>query len=172
MTSLNERFIEKEDILKAVSEIHRIFIGSGRTLSVAESCTGGLVCHYLTALPGASAFFETGLVSYSVKAKIRVLGLAPEIIKKYGVVSMETARAMAEKMAALAETTCALSTTGNLGPDALEDKEVGLIYIAACKGPQTFTRELRLSGDRLENKKIAALMAMNFLIEVLNGKTG
>lgn len=172
MASLNEGLIEKEDILKAASEIHRIFIGSGSTLSVAESCTGGLVCHYLTALPGASAFFETGIVAYSVKVKIRLLGLAPEIIKKYGVISMETARAMAEKMAALAETSCALSTTGNLGPGALEDKDTGLIFFAVCKGPQTFAREVRLSGGRSENKKIAALMAMNFLIEVLNGKTG
>lgn len=161
--------MEDEDILRAVAEIHRVFNNSDSTLSVAESCTGGLICHYLTALPGASAFFEAGLISYSVNAKIGLLGVSPDIIKTCGVISMETARDMAAKMASLADTTCALSITGNLGPMALEGKEIGLVFIAVCKGSQTFAKELRLCGDRLENKKKAALLALDFLIEVLNG---
>lgn len=162
--------MKDEDILKAVSEIQRFFVGSNSTLSVAESCTGGLICHYLTALPGASAFFEGGLISYSVKTKIKLLSVSPDIIETYGVISMETARDMAKKMASLADTTCALSITGNLGPGALEGKETGLVFIAVCKGPQTFSKELRLSGDRSENKKEAVLMALDFLAEVLIGK--
>lgn len=162
--------MEDEDILKAVSEIHRFFSGSYSTLSVAESCTGGLICHYLTALPGASVFFEAGLVSYSVKTKRNLLGVSRDIIETYGVISMETAIDMAEKMASLAETTCALAITGNLGPGALEGKEIGLVFIAVCTGSHTFATELRLSGSRLENIKKAALQALDFLREVLNGK--
>lgn len=162
--------MENEDILKAVSEIQRFFSGNSGTLSVAESCTGGLICHYLTAFPGASAFFEAGLISYSVKTKINILGVSPDIIETYGVVSMETARDMAEKMASLAKTSCALAITGNLGPGVLDGKERGLAFIGVCNGSQTFAKKLRLSGDRLENKGMASLLAINFLIEVLNGK--
>jgi PncC family amidohydrolase len=159
----------ENEIMAAVRRVHEIFKGKNLTLSVAESCTGGLISHYLTTLAGASNFFEAGVVSYSIDSKKRILGVSPEIISQYGVVSNETAREMAEKMRLLTKTDFSLSTTGNLGPDVLEGKDKGLVYIAVSKKGQTFSRELRLKGDRSENKRDAAISAMRFLIEIIEG---
>ncbi|MEC4686389.1 MAG: CinA family protein [Nitrospirota bacterium] len=153
------------ETLEVVSGIHEIFREKGLTLSIAESCTGGLISHYITSLPGASAFFEAGVVTYSIESKERILGVSPEIISTHGVVSEETARDMAEKVRQLTGTTCSLSTTGNLGPDVLEDKEAGLVYMAVSTVTQTLSREMRFTGDRGEIKESAALAALKLLVE-------
>ncbi len=153
--------------LAVIQKVHELFKGRQLTLSLAESCTGGLISHYLTTLPGASDFFEAGLVTYSVGIKKRILGISAETIAHYGVVSEETAREMAEKVRMLTGTYCALSTTGNLGPGTLEGKERGLVYIAASKEGKTSAKELRLTEDRALNKKKASVSALEFLIEVL-----
>ena len=154
-------------VLDVIKKVHEIFKKRGLTLSVAESCTGGLISHYVTFLPGASKFFKAGVVTYSVYAKKDILGISPSTIEEYGVVSESTAREMAEKVRSLTGVDFSLSTTGNLGPDVLEGKEKGLIYIAVSQKSQTFSRELRLTGSREENKEAASLSALNFLIEVL-----
>jgi len=157
-------------ILEVIQRVHERFRReTGLTLSVAESCTGGLISHYLTSLPGASSFFEAAVVAYSAEAKKEILGTPSEIISKYGVVSKETAREMAEKMRALTKTDFSLSTTGNLGPDVLERKEKGLVYIAVSKEGETLSREIRLKGNRNENKEEASLLALKFLIEIIEG---
>jgi len=153
--------------LEVIEKVHEIFKEKGLTLSVAESCTGGLISHLLTILPGASTFFEAGVVSYSAEAKREILGVSSDIISLYGVVSDQTAREMAEKIRALMGTDFALSTTGNLGPDVLEGKEKGLIYVAASKDGETFSRELRLRGNREKNKEEASIEALRFLIEIM-----
>jgi PncC family amidohydrolase len=157
-----------KEILEVIRKIHERFRKKGLTLSVAESCTGGLISHYLTSLPGASNFFEASVVTYSVEAKKKILSIPPEIISKYGVVSEETAREMAEKMRAVTKTDFSLSTTGNLGPDVLEGKEKGLVYTAVSKEGKTLSKELRLKGDREENKGEASLLALRFLIEIID----
>jgi len=156
-----------EEVLDVIRKVHELFKKKGLTLSVAESCTGGLISHYITTLPGASKFFQAGVVSYSAEAKKKIFGISSEIISKHGVVSEETAKEMAEKLRTLTGTDYSLSTTGNLGPDVLEGKERGLIYTAVSKEGRTFSKELRLKGGREENKKEASLSALNFLIEVL-----
>jgi PncC family amidohydrolase len=158
--------MEKE-VLEIIKKVHEFFKKKGLTLSVAESCTGGLISHHITTLPGASKFFQAGVISYSAEAKKKILQISPEIISKHGVVSKEAAKEMSEKVRTLTGTDYSLSTTGNLGPDVLEGKEKGLVYIAVSKGGQTFSRELRLKGNREENKEEASLSALNFLIEVL-----
>lgn len=158
------------DILEVIKKVHELFKKKKLTLSVAESCTGGLISHYITILPGASSFFETGVVSYSVETKKKLLGISGRIISKYGVVSEETARQMAEKVRLLTGTSYSLSTTGILGPDVLEGKEKGLIYIAVSRKGQTFTKKLRLKGSREGNKEKASLSALKFLIDVVEGK--
>jgi PncC family amidohydrolase len=157
-------------ILEVIERIHEIFKEKGLTLSVAESCTGGLVTHLITFLPGASKFFEAGVVSYSAEAKREILGVSSDIISLYGVVSDQTAREMAEKIRALTKTDFSLSTTGNLGPDVLEGKEKGLIYTAVSKKGKTFSMEIRLRGSREKNKEEAALSALKFLIDVIINK--
>ena len=153
--------------LQVMQKVHELFKKKSLTCSVAESCTGGLISHYITVLPGASTFFEAGVVSYSAEMKKEILGVSSAIISKYGVVSQETANEMAEKIRTLTKTDFSVSTTGNLGPDVLEGKEKGLVYIAVSKEGMTFSRELRLTGNREENKEEASLSALQFLIEIV-----
>jgi PncC family amidohydrolase len=156
------------ETLKLIRCVHQFFTEKGLRLSVAESCTGGLISHYLTWLPGSSKFFEAGVVTYSALSKKNILGVSSEIIASHGAVSGETAKEMAEKMRLLSGTDYALSTTGNLGPDALEGKEKGLVYAGISKEGKTIIKELRLAGDRTQNKEEAALVSLRFLIDVLS----
>jgi len=153
-------------IIDVVKKLHEFFRKKGLTLSVAESCTGGLMSHYITSLPGASVFFKAGLVAYSEEIKESILGITPETLNKYGIVSSETARAMAERVRVISRTDYAVSTTGNLGPDVLEEKEKGLVYIAAAREGKTLLRELRLKGDRAENKEQTVLEALRLVMEL------
>jgi PncC family amidohydrolase len=160
----------RPEILETVKKVHELFRSKGLTLSIAESCTGGLICHYITNLSGASDFFISGIVAYSAEIKKNILGVSPEILNKYGVVSAETAREMAERVRLLSKTDCAISTTGNLGPDVLEGKEKGLVYIAAGREGETVLQELRLKADREGNKEEAALAALKLLIDFVKYK--
>ncbi|HBH62128.1 MAG TPA: CinA family protein [Nitrospiraceae bacterium] len=157
------------DIIKRV---HMLFKNRALTLSVAESCTGGLICHYLTSVPGASSFFRAGIISYSEDIKKNIIGVTSETIERFGVISDETAREMAEKTRHISNTDCSLSTTGNIGPDVLEGKEKGLVYIAASTKERTISRELKLKGDREKNKAEAAREALRLLIEIMKEGQG
>lgn len=152
-----------EDALKIIRDIHHLFTEKRLKLSVAESCTGGLISHYLTWLPGSSRFFEAGAVTYSVLAKEKLLGISQDTIASFGVVSSETAREMAEKMRLITGTDYALSTTGNLGPDLLEGKDMGLVFVGISTEGTTIIKELRLNGERILNREEAALSALRFL---------
>ncbi len=158
----------QREIFDIIYKIHGIFRNMSLTLSVAESCTGGLISHYLTNFPGASKFFHSGVVAYSIEAKKSILGISSETISKHGVISMETVSEMAEKVRQLTESDYSIAATGNLGPDILENKERGLVYIAVSRKGEIFTKEIRLTGDRGENKEAAANSALSFLVEVMD----
>jgi PncC family amidohydrolase len=158
-------YLMKKGHIEVVAEVHRIFTERGLTLSIAESCTGGLISHYITSLPGASAFYRTGIVAYSGEMKIKILNISEDTVKGSGVISDETAREMAEKIRLMTKTDYSLSTTGNLGPDVLEGKEKGLIYIAVCREGGTASQELSLKGKREANKEEASLQALRLLID-------
>jgi len=151
----------------AIQKVHQLFKGRGLTLSVSESCTGGLISHYITTLPGASVFFKAGIVVYSAEMKKKILGVSSALMKKHGVVSRETAEEMAKRVKAIAGTDFSIATTGNLGPDVLEGKERGLVFLAVSREGQTFSQELHLKEDRTANKEEAALSALRFLIEIV-----
>lgn len=155
----------KKKTMDIIRDVHEILKEKGITISVAESCTGGLISHYLTFLPGASTFFKTGIVAYSIESKKRILGISDEIIDSYGTISEQTAREMSEKIRHISETDYSIATTGNLGPDVMEGKEKGLIYIAISKKGQTIIRELRLKGERQDNKEEASITALRMLLE-------
>lgn len=154
----------RDDIKEIILKTHDYFINSHLTLSVAESCTGGLICSFLTDIEGASSFFKGGIVCYWTKSKIDVLGVSSEMITSSGAVSSVTAVEMAERARMLFNSDYAVSVTGNLGPAAIEGKEKGLIYIGVSKKGQTKIQRLLLAGDRIENKETAALSALKFLI--------
>jgi len=152
--------------LEIIKRVHNLFTTKGLTLSAAESCTGGLLSHYLTYLPGSSRFFIGGVVSYSESAKKKMLGVSPETIARHGVVSRQTAEEMAEKVRLITGSDYSISTTGNLGPHVLEGKEQGLIYIGISRKDRTVSKELRLDSDRDKNKEDACVMALEFLLEL------
>jgi PncC family amidohydrolase len=158
--------MEKE-LKEVIREVHELLREKGSTLSVAESCTGGLISHSLTSLPGASSFFVAGIVAYSAEIKEKILGVSSATLARYGVVSEQTAAEMAEKIRGLTNTDFAVSTTGNLGPDVLETKGKGLVYVAVSREGETSAKELRLQGNREENKEEAAFEALKLLIEII-----
>jgi nicotinamide-nucleotide amidase len=122
---------------------------AGFTLAIAESCTGGLISSRLTEVPGSSAFLMEGVVAYSNEAKIRTLGIDPELIETHGAVSAEVAEAMAEGVRLHADTDFGLSVTGIAGPGGgTPEKPVGLVYIALSDDAHTEHRKLMLPGDR------------------------
>ncbi len=114
------------------------------TVSAAESCTGGLLSAYITSVAGASAVFEMGVVSYSVRIKHEVLGVSKKTLEAFGAVSRETAREMAEGVRKKASSDIGLSVTGVAGPDPSEGHEPGLVYIAATSSAGTEVKELHI----------------------------
>jgi PncC family amidohydrolase len=158
-------YIMERESTELLESVQKILTEGGMTLAVAESCTGGLISHYITSVPGSSAFFRAGIVAYSEDIKEGVLGVSADTIGRYGLVSAETAVEMAEKVRVLTKSDFSLSTTGNLGPDVLEEKERGLVYIAAVGKRKSISEELHLKGGRDDNKEAAALAALRLLLE-------
>ena len=129
----------------------------GLTLAAAESCTGGLTAKRLTDVPGASAVFLGGVVSYTNGVKERALGVPHDMLEEYGAVSEPVARAMAEGVRRLTCADLALSVTGVAGPDK-DDRghDVGTVYIALSAQNETTVQLLHLSGDRSAIRAAAA----------------
>lgn len=141
-----------------------------QTLAVAESCTGGLISHRLTNIPGISEFLERGIVSYSNTAKIGVLGVDPEIIAQYGAVSKETALAMAKGVKEISKTSLGLAVTGIAGPTGgSEEKPVGLVFISLFTGQGGQYQRYIFPGDRTNIKNRTAHTALFMLKNYLEG---
>ena len=137
---------------------------SGKTLSVAESCTGGLIGERLTDVQGASAYFMQGIVAYANEAKIKTLNVASEIIEKHGAVSCETAEAMAFGMRELAGTDYAISVTGIAGPDGgTDEKPVGTVFIGYADATRVKSFKAVLPGDRYLIRWRASQTALDYL---------
>jgi nicotinamide-nucleotide amidase len=136
-----------------------------QTLAVAESCTGGYLAHRITNVPGVSAVFLAGYVTYSNEAKTRLLGVDPRSISEHGAVSEEVARAMAEGARKEAKTTFALATTGIAAPgDGKSDKPVGTVFIAlAEEGAPTIVRNFLFPDDRPTFKELTIQNALEML---------
>lgn len=146
-------------------KIHDLFRKKGRTLAIAESCTGGLIAHMLTEISGASIFLTASVVAYSAEAKKRMLGIPGSLIEKEGMISEETARAMAMGAREKAGADIGLGITGNIGPDPMEDKPIGIVYIAVATAKETTSRGFIYEGSRSEIKEKAAHAALEFLYE-------
>jgi nicotinamide-nucleotide amidase len=149
-------------------ELHEVvgaaLLKAGRTIAVAESCTGGLVAHLLTEVPGISAVLERAVVAYSNRAKTDALGVAADVIRKHGAVSREVAREMALGVRRRAGTDLGLATTGIAGPSGGSGaKPVGLVYIALASGEGCEVAEHRLAGDRGLIKRRAAARALDMV---------
>jgi nicotinamide-nucleotide amidase len=147
--------------------IVRLLTAKSATLAIAESCTGGFLAHRITNVPGASAVFLAGYITYSNEAKTASLAVDPATILEHGAVSEPVARAMAEGARAKSGATFALATTGIAGPGGgSEAKPVGTAYIALAGG-ETVVRHLFFPSDRETFKQLATQMALNLLRERL-----
>ncbi len=150
--------------------VGRILTARGLTLGTAESCTGGLLSHRITGVPGASAYFLGGVVAYDNRIKEKILGVDKALLQEYGAVSPQVARAMAEGMRKYYGVDLALSTTGIAGPGGgTAKKPVGLVYLALAHPEGTIIREERFCWDRAENKIATAQAGLVMLWQYLEG---
>jgi len=144
----------KDYIFSCGDENPEIIVGKqllaqGMSISVAESCTSGLIAARLTDVPGSSAYFTGGVAAYSNEVKKDILGVAPEIVDSHGAVSKETAMAMAEGVRNLMHTSLGLAVTGIAGPDGgTPTKPIGLVYIALASADGTSYRKFHFPGSR------------------------
>jgi len=145
--------------------VGRLLTVQHKTVAVAESCTGGLIGHRLTQVPGSSAYVDRGVVCYSNQAKTDLLGVPPALIEGHGAVSAEVAAAMARGMRERSGVSVALSVTGIAGPGGgTPTKPVGLVYLGLdAEGGPSATREYRFSGDRMVVKQRASQAALDLL---------
>ncbi len=133
-------------------------------LSIAESCSGGFISHSLTKEPGASAFFDGGIVSYDNRLKVELLGVKKETLDNYGAVSEQTVIEMAEGVVKVCKTDVSISISGIAGPTGgTELKPVGTIWMAVSDGKNTQTRKLQLGKDRWKNIQYATSKALFML---------
>jgi nicotinamide-nucleotide amidase len=142
----------------------------GETVTVAESCTGGLVAGALTAIPGSSDVFERGFVTYSNSAKSEMLGVPFWLIERHGAVSEDVARAMAGGALTHSRASLAVSITGIAGPDGgTPEKPVGLVHFAAGRRDQPIIHERVLFGDlgRAEIRRRSVGQALTLLRSLL-----
>jgi len=160
---------EKTPSLEDLShEVGRLLHQRGWHIAVAESCTGGLICHLLTNIPGSSAYLRGGVVAYADSVKANVLGVPEELLASHGAVSAPVAKAMARGVRRLLSTEVGVGVTGIAGPTGgTPTKPVGTVYLALST-PQLERCEHRVwSTDRLGNKELSAREALHMVVRGL-----
>ena len=129
--------------------LHKKLIKKKLTISVAESCTGGLLAHNLTKLANSSKYFQMGLTTYSNQAKMKILKVNKNIINKYGAVSNECCKTMVQNLSKISKSKINISITGIAGPGgASKNKPVGLVYIGIKKGKTLLIKENRFISKK------------------------
>ena len=152
---------EKEELNQLVGDL---LLESAKTLSTAESCTGGYIAHLITSVPGSSAYFKGSVIAYNNEVKVAQLRVKQTDINRNGAVSKEVVEQMAIGAIAELETDYSIATSGILGPDGGSDeKPVGTIWIAVASGSGVISEKIRLGKSRRRNAKITALTSLNML---------
>lgn len=139
----------------------------GKTISAAESLTAGLFQSELASIPGASAVLAGGVITYNEEMKVHQLGLSSELLAQYGVVSEQTALAMAEAVREKFKTDISVSLTGAAGPDAHGDQPAGTVWIGIATAQGSKSYRLQLSGMRNTNRLRAVKLALHYVIRTL-----
>lgn len=148
----------EESVIKLLRE-------KGMTFSAAESCTGGEIAKRFTDMPGASAFFKGGVVTYTNEAKAKLLGIDPALIEEKGAVSYEVAKAMAENVRTLLGTDIGVGVTGLAGPDGDGVHEVGTVFVSLAVEGETFVKELHMGAMR--TRSFIRRMAGNHIYDMM-----
>ncbi len=162
---LNQINIKQEQI------IARFMFNKSMTISVAESCTGGLISSRLTDIPGSSAYIKENYITYSNDAKIKLLGVSRETLNQYGAVSEECAREMAEGLFKKVDCDISLVTTGIAGPEGYTDiKKIGLIYVGIKNKYTTQIKKIQINYPykRKRMKFAFSQKALELLIDFIN----
>lgn len=150
--------------MKIEVEVGKVLIKRQITLSVAESCTGGLISNRITDVSGSSKYFKMGVVAYSNKIKENILWIPGSLIRKYGAVSKQVAIEMAEGVRAVANTDIGMGVTGIAGPTGgTKKKPVGLVYIALVTNKKRIVKKIHFKGSRQEIKFQASEIALNLI---------
>jgi nicotinamide-nucleotide amidase len=153
-----------------VEVVGKLLVEQGKTISTAESCTGGFIAHLITQAAGSSRYYQGGIVSYSNEIKTEQLGVNPETLMQYGAVSEETIKEMAENVRLRYKTDIGVASSGVAGPDGgSPEKPVGTVWIAFADGKETYTRKLSLFPDRLMNIQFASYSVMDMVRRKLQG---
>ena len=159
---LIEKYVYGYDEETLETAIGKLLKNAGKTLALAESCSGGYVSHLITTVPGSSAYFQGSVVPYQNAFKEQFLGVRPETLNTHGAVSEETVAAMAKGVRSLFHADYGLASSGIAGPDGgTENKPVGTVWIA-CAGPEGVeTRKLLLTQDRMLNIQLTGVAVLN-----------
>ncbi len=149
-----------------INILHKKLIQKKLTISVAESCTGGLLANNLTSLSNASKYFHIGLVTYSNKAKIKILKVSKKIIDKYGAVSEECCEEMVKNLAKISDSKINVSITGIAGPNGgTKLKPVGLVYIGIMVGKK---KKIYKEKFKSKKRKLIQLLTVNKVMTLIN----
>ena len=147
----------------SIKTLHKKLIKKKLTISVAESCTGGLLSHNLTKFANSSKYFHMGLTTYSNQAKIKILKVNKNIIKKFGAVSPECCKIMVQNLSKISNSNINISITGIAGPaGASKDKPVGLVYIGIKMGKTLIVKENRFKS---KNRRSIQLLTVKEAIK-------
>jgi len=150
--------------------VGHLLLEKNLSISVAESCTGGLIGHRLTSVPGSSSYFHGGVVVYSNQSKVDLLRVDPRTLETHGAVSERTVEEMARGVKDRIKTDLGLAVTGIAGPDGgTRQKPVGTVHVGLAAREKTFSREYRFWGNRMQVKLNSSMMALDWVRRYLNG---
>ena len=153
----------------SIDKLHKKFTKKKTTISVVESCTGGLLSSKLTKLCGSSKYFKMGLITYSNNAKINILNVNKKVIDKYGAVSQECCKSMVENLSKLSKSKVNLSITGIAGPNGgTKENPVGLVFIGIKNGNKVFIKKnLFKKNKRVIIQNNTVQKCINLLIKII-----
>ena len=164
LTPVIEKYVYGYDDVSLEEVVGNRLRELGLTLATAESCTGGLLGHRITGVSGSSDYYLGGVVSYNNKAKMELLGVKKQTLEKFGSVSEETVREMAQGVKSLFKTDLGISISGIAGPTGgSPEKPVGLIYIGLSSEKEVTIKKFNFFRDRDSNKRISSQVALNMI---------
>ncbi len=171
MSPVNLAMVTDEILFNLATAVGEHLQARGLTLAVAESCTGGLLGHWITEVPGSSHYFVGGIIAYSNEVKQRLLGVPETVLEQHGAVSRPCAQAMARGVRERCQAHLGISVTGIAGPSGgTVEKPVGLTYIHLAAPEGDWWEAHRWTGNRTQNKRASVAAALQLLYRYLQGE--
>jgi nicotinamide-nucleotide amidase len=165
---LTAEYLVTDQDMTMEAVIGQLLLTKNWTVATAESCTGGLIAHQLSSVPGASAYFKGSVVCYDNDMKERILGVQKKTLQEYGAVSEQTVTEMVKGVRELTKADVAVAVSGIMGPTGgTPDKPVGTVCVAVSNGDKTLATKLKLGFDRTRNTQQTALFALNLLRKLI-----